>query len=393
LPQKQGATRDRVDANAAAYESWKVRITGVKTTLFRTTSEQRDRNAQGSAGTSPSHGCVIELGTDEGFVGVAICSVAVPAQLKQITDELLTGEDPRCVTGLWQRMVNASYRGGPRGFVKAAIAALDVALWDLKAKANQEPLWKTLGGARPKVNAYASGLDIQATDAALHDAMSAMAKKFGFCGGKLKVGLDPDADLRRLGIIRQALLANTAEPELMIDAGQYDSPKQAIRRVREIEMHVDLTWVEEPARRWDFLGLKRVSNSIRSAVCAGESLDAPGDFLPHFQCHALDVVQVDAASVGITGALQIADTAFGFELPVTLSRSPGNMHAHLGAVMPYCMSMAVVDPVLLGGVFTGDVRIEGGWAVAGDRPGNGLVIDQQALAKASGTDAAAGRVA
>ena len=238
-----------------------------------------------------------------------------------------------------------------------------------------------------------SGLDAQATDAALQVAVSALARKFGFRGGKLAVGLDPDADLRRLGIIRQALLANTAEPELMIDAGQYDSPKQAIRRVREIEKHVDLTWVEAPVRCWDFLGLKRVSSSIRSAVCAGESMDAASDFLPHFQCHALDVVQVDAASVGITGALQIADTAFGFELPVTLSRSPGNMHAHLGAVMPYCMSMEVVDPVLLGGVFTGDVRIEGGWAVAGDRPGNGLVIDQQALAKASGTDAAAGRVA
>jgi L-alanine-DL-glutamate epimerase-like enolase superfamily enzyme len=370
-----------------------LKITGVKTTLFRSASEPRAGGAQGFPATDPTHACVVELATDAGLAGVAIGNVAVAAQLRQITDELLVGEDPRCVTALWQRMVSASDRSGQGGFVRGAIAALDVALWDLKAKANQEPLWKTLGGARPRVNAYASGLDVQATDAALHVAVSAMAKQFGFRGGKLGVGPDPDADLRRIGIIKQALLANTAEPELMIAAGHYASPKQAIRRVREIEKHVDLTWVEEPARRWDFLGLKRVSNGIRSAVCAGGSLAAPADFLPHFQCHALDVVQVDAASVGITGALQIADTAFGFELPVTLSRSPGNMHAHLGAVMPYCMSMEVVDPVPLGGVFTGDVRIESGWAVAGDRPGNGLVIDPQALAQASATEAAAGRVA
>jgi hypothetical protein len=70
-------------------------------------------------------------------------------------------------------------------------------------------------------------------------------------------------------------------------------------------------------------------------------------------------------------------------LPIALADSPGNLHAHLAAAMPYCMSMEVVDPIPATGVFTTDVRIEDGWAVGGDRPGHGLVIDQEALAKAA----------
>lgn len=340
-----------------------------------------DANSPG--GTALRASCVVELSTDEGLVGIGIGAEQARAQLHQMAEEVLLNEDPRGVTGLWQRMVDSSFKGGHGGLVNDAIAVLDLALWDLKAKAKGEPLWKALGGSRPKVNVHASGFDMPLSDEALFEWYSAMARNFGFRSGKLKVGLDQEADIRRLGLMRQALLQRTAEPALMIDADEYWSPKQAIRKVREMEEQFDLTWVEEPARRWDFLGLKRVSNRIRSAVSAGESLDTLGDFLPHFHHHALDVVQVGVGNGGITGALQLADTAFGFELPIALADSPGNLHAHLAAAMPYCMSMEVVDPIPATGVFTTDVRIEDGWAVGGDRPGHGLVIDQEALAKAA----------
>lgn len=327
--------------------------------------------------------CVAELRTDSELVGVAVGREDVRALLGQITDAVLLGEDPRAVTGLWQRMFDARRKSDHGGLVNAAISMLDVALWDLKAKANAEPLWKTLGGSRPRINVHASGFDPSGSDDSLFDWYRSLAKRFGFRGGKLKVGFDQEADLRRLGLMQQALAECNPEAELMIDADECWSPKEAIRKVREMEERFDLTWVEEPARRWDFLGHKRVSNGIRSAVCAGESLDTLGDFLPHFHERSLDIVQVGTWHGGITGALQLADAAFGFELPVMLCASPGNMHAHLGAAMPYCMSMEVVDPVPVGGVFATDVRIEEGWAVAGDRPGNGLVIDHEALAKAA----------
>ena len=82
-------------------------------------------------------------------------------------------------------------------------------------------------------------------------------------------------------------------------------------------------------------------------------------------------------------ALELADAAYGFELPVTLAESPGNIHAHLAGVMPYFMSMEVVDPFARWPVFATDVRIEAGWAIAGDAPGNGLSVDREALRQAT----------
>ena len=102
----------------------------------------------------------------------------------------------------------------------------------------------------------------------------------------------------------------------------------------------------------------------------GGDLATRGEFRPHFDHRSADVIQLDIGAVGITGALELADTAYGYELPVTLAESPGNIHAHLAGVMPYFMSMEVMDPVTRWPVFATDVRIEAGWAI-GRRDGNG----------------------
>ena len=103
-----------------------------------------------------------------------------------------------------------------------------------------------------------------------------MAEEYGFKDGKLKVGLDQDRDIERIGIMKDALSINSDDPGLMVDANEYWSPKQAIRKVREMERHYKLMWVEEPARRWDFLGLRRIADAISAPVCAGENLDTMG---------------------------------------------------------------------------------------------------------------------
>jgi len=345
-----------------------MKITSVAATAFR---EERGRSRAS---------CLVELQTDQGLVGIAVGPHSVGARLEQTVHELLLGEDPRGVTGLWRRMIGARSKVGDTVLAAEVIAALDIALWDLKAKANDEPLWKTLGGSRPRVNVHAGGCDRAASDDAVCEWFLTMARGFGFRGGLLEVGTDAVADLRRLEMMQRALSERSAEPALMIDAGGRWSPKEAVRRMREIESRFDLTWVEQPAARRDFLGLKRVSDGVRSAVCAGEGIES---LLPHLHHHALDIVQVGTATRGITGALQLADAAFGFELPVALSDSPGNIHAHLGSVMPYCVSMEVVDPEPAAGVLSSDVRIEDGWAIAGDRAGHGLTIDRHALAKAA----------
>ncbi|HZF16116.1 MAG TPA: enolase C-terminal domain-like protein [Steroidobacteraceae bacterium] len=320
--------------------------------------------------------CVVEVATDAALTGFAIGSSDVRVQLSAITDSLLVDEDPRGVTGLWERMFRASRQDGDDALCDRAMALLDVALWDLKAKANGEPLWKALGGTRPRINVNASAARVGASDDELERWCGSMVQTFGIRSASLVVGVDSESNLRRLELMRKTLASLTPEPGLMIDAQGSWEPKEAIRRVREMEERFDLTWVGTPTRGTDFLGLKRVSNAIRAAVCAGGSLGAPPAFLPHFHHHALDIVQVGVANAGITGALQLADTAFGFELPVALSASPGHVNAHLGAVMPNCMSLEVLDIEPRAAGFKSDVRIESGWAIAGDRPGHGLVIER-----------------
>lgn len=354
-----------------------MKITGVQTTLYECDMSHKKGDANSPGGRLRSGNQIVELTTDEGLTGVALGGTRARPQIQSLVNNVLMGEDPRGVKGLWQRMVDMAFKGGHDGIINDAISVLDVAMWDLKAKWNREPLWKTLGGSRPKVNAYASGLDMPLSDEELRDFYSSMAD-LGFRGGKLKIGLDQDMDLRRIGIMNDALKKNTNRPVLLIDANEYWSPKQAIRHVREIEDHFDITWIEEPARRWDFLGLRRIKESVRSQVCIGENLDTLGDFLPYFYHGSGDVIQVSQGMTGITCALQIADAAFGFELPVTLGGSAGNTQAHLATAMPNFMIEEVGD-VEPDPVFTTDVRIEDGWLIPGDKPGTGIEIDREKL--------------
>ena len=360
-----------------------MKITGMESTLYAFGLERRMGDANSPSGRVRGSGCIVELHTDAGLTGIGLGGGGVRPQMQSMVDQLLVGQDPRRVQGLWKRMVDKHFKGGHDGLVNDAIATLDMAIWDLKAKANDEPLWKTLGGSKQPVHCYASDLGLPMLDADLEAWYRRMARDFGFRNAKLKVGLDQDADIRRLQTMESIFKEVVDEPMLLIDANEYWSPKQAIRKVSEMEEYCDIAWVEEPARRWDYLGLRRVKEGVRASVCAGENLDTLGDFLPYFHHRAADVIQVSYGMTGISCALQLADAAFGYELPITLGGSPGSIHAHLAVAMPNFMTMEVIDPVPLDGVFTSDVRIEDGWAILGDKPGFGIEIDRQALERNS----------
>jgi L-alanine-DL-glutamate epimerase-like enolase superfamily enzyme len=303
---------------------------------------------------------LLELTTDEALVGIAFAREDVLPQARALVSEVLLGEDPRAVTELWHEMSRASAAAS----VHAAAAALDIALWDLKSKANLEPLWKTLGGSRPRVNVHAGA----------HGISGSELREHGFRGAKLHVGVDPTAELSRLAELQDALRAQTSEPVLIIDAEERWSAKDAIRCVRELERSFDLAWVEAATSRHDHLGLKRISNAIRSAVCAGAGLGGLAQLLPHLHHRSLDIVQLDTACLGISAALQLADAAFGLELPVSLCDSPGNMNAQLAGALPSVVSLEVCNPARALDVLVSDVTIEHGWAVAGDHHGHGVRV-------------------
>ncbi len=130
---------------------------------------------------------------------------------------------------MYERMQRITFKAGPHGPVARAIAALDGALWDLRAKANGVPLWRELGGSSGRVAVYASGLDMALSDEELRTYYQRMSQQYGIRAGKLKVGRDLDRDLQRLAVVRDALGQGPdgSRPSLMIDANEFWSPKQA----------------------------------------------------------------------------------------------------------------------------------------------------------------------
>ena len=279
--------------------------------------------------------------------------------------------------GIWKELVDYVFKGGNRGVASEAIAWIDVALWDLKAKINDEPLWRTLGASSPRVKAYASDIGLCLSDEELRQFYEEMAA-LGISAGKLKVGLDLESDMRRLGIMQEALEKALPNPLLMIDSNEYWSAKQAILNIREIEKHYPLFWTEEPAGRWDYRGLKKVSDNITAAVASGENLKDIAEFLPLLDHGAVDIVEIGNYTTGITGAMLVADFVYGYSLPVCVMNTPENFMAHLAAALPNHMMIEVVEAGR-DVCFSVDTKIEDGCVVLGDAPGLGIQFDEEKL--------------
>ena len=313
---------------------------------------------------------ILRIETDEGITGIA------PGGNDAVEDlfHVIEGKDPRGVIGLWKEMVDWVHKGNNEGAINGAISAIDVALWDLKAKINDEPLWQTLGAREGRAKAYASDIGYNLSDDEIHAFYSRMAD-MGIDGGKIKIGLNMTDDLRRIGIMNDAFRKVKNRPYLMIDTNEYWSPKQAIRYINQIEEHFDIFWAEEPARRWDYDGLRQVSRGISAAVASGENLNDVGQMYPLISQQAIDVANVGVGHSGITGARQVANMCYAYELPVTMMNCPANFMAHLAAALPNHNMMEVVDPGREDAFESWDNHIEDGWIVIGNTPGLGISIN------------------
>ena len=353
-----------------------MQISNVRTQLYEFELSRPLGDANSPGGRSKTCDLALFIDTDKGLTGVCVGSAGARESICALAP-LLVGRDPRGVRGLWKTMVDKVFKGGNEGLANDAIGTLDAALWDLKAKISQEPLWKTLGASTRYVKLYASGIEFCLSDQELKDFYEGKARQ-GISAGKLKVGLDRESDLRRLGIMSGALATTGKTPVLMIDSNEYWSPSQAIRTISYFEQHYDLTWVEEPARRWDYRGLRKVSQGVRAGVATGENLNDLSNYLPLISNQAVDVVQIGVGTSGITGAMQVADLAYAFELPVSMMNCPGNFMGHLAACLPNHWMMEYVDagrgkPLIV------DSRVEDGYLVLGDAPGLGLSFDEEKL--------------
>ncbi|MEO7720392.1 MAG: enolase C-terminal domain-like protein [Pseudolysinimonas sp.] len=324
---------------------------------------------------------IVIIDTDEGLSGFATGS---HEGIERIFPAL-EGQDPRAVSTLYDRMLARVFKAGHAGSTFGGIGTLDSALWDLKAKIAGEPLWRLLGASDRFVAGYASGLDIALSDSELSAFYVKMAQR-GFSSGKLKGGRDASADIRRLSIISDALSVNTARPALMLDANEAWNLKQAVRYVSLVEEAHDLTWIEEPLRRWDAVGQARLSAAVRAGVATGENLTGLEQYRPLFDAAAVDVVQA-AAVWGVTHFLRVALAAHARDLPMSpVGLSANAAVAHAAAAIPNHLTAEVQD---LGSPFgvTLDLDYADGGIVLGEQPGAGLAVDEAAIAAADEKEA------
>ncbi|GID30314.1 mandelate racemase/muconate lactonizing enzyme family protein [Paractinoplanes brasiliensis] len=325
---------------------------------------------------------VLILETDNGLEGVG---VGAHSEIDRVFGAV-EGEDPRGVTALYDRMLDHVFKTGHSGATFGAVGAIDMALWDLKAKAAGEPLWRLLGALDRFVPGYASGLDIALDD----DALVRLYEEFadhGFSSAKLKGGHDVEHDLRRLEAVRDVLGRNSVRPALMLDANEAWNRSQAVRFVTALERRVDLAWVEEPVRRWDAAGLASVRRGIRAAVATGENLTGLEQYRPLLDADAVDIVQVGNVW-GITHFLRVAAVAHARDLPVSPVAYHTNPVAHAAAAVPNHLAFEVQGLTAPIGLHV-DQQYEDGGIVLGDEPGLGIRVDEDHINHLRATDTGA----
>jgi len=190
-----------------------MKITGYRLEKYIQKLDRAIGDANYPAGDDLMGMAILWIDTDEGISGMAPAGNDAVESLFHVIE----GKDPRGVVGLWKDMVDWVHKGNNEGEVNGAIAAIDVALWDLKAKLNDEPIWKTLGAREGRAKAYASDIGYNLSDDELHTFYSRMAD-VGVEGGKIKIGLNMKDDLRRIGIMR--CVQQGKRPSLLNDRHQ-----------------------------------------------------------------------------------------------------------------------------------------------------------------------------
>ena len=359
-----------------------MKITGFRSLTTVHDWGRRTGDVNGVQSTDATVVPVLIIETDEGIEGVGLGAHPDVARVFAAVE----GEDPRSVVALYDRMLAWVFKTGHSGAVFGTIGAIDMALWDIKAKAMGEPLWRALGGRERFVPGYASGLEYSLPDDELATLYGRFAER-GFRGGKLKGGIDLDRDLPRLEIMRTALSRNSRHPAIMLDANESWNHAQAARYVCAVEQRLDLTWVEEPLRRWDAAGMAMLRGKVRAAIASGENLTGLEQYGPLLDANALDIVQVGSVW-GITHFLRVATLAHSHDLPVSTVAYNGNPIAHAASAVPNFLTHEVQDLAFPVGLDI-DQEFDDGGIVLGDRPGIGIVVDEERLASASAVPAAA----
>jgi L-alanine-DL-glutamate epimerase-like enolase superfamily enzyme len=356
------------------------KLSPMRLTSFRITRFQfaRDRVIGDSQVRADDVNCgALELVTDDGRVGLGFFQTLFQnlpdqAEIERVfQSEVWPGLEGKHPAGLVHQVTRP--RGGNRrGFTLPFHEAVQVALWDLAAKAVDMPLYKLLGANRNRVRAYASGLDFHLTDDEFA-AFFAHADSIGYSAFKIKVGHpDFEWDLNRLNILQRSVRKGA---QFMIDTNEGWGAKEALNKLSIIHRAgYEVLWSEDPILRDDLPGLKMLCDEVSwTMINSGEYLDARGKRLL-MEAGGTDILNVHGQ---VTDVMRIGWLAADRGVPVTLGNTFLEVGVHMACALPEVEWLEysfqnfdhLVDEPML---------IKDGYIYAPDRPGHGLVLSETA---------------
>ena len=286
----------------------------------------------------------------------------------------LIGADANRIERIWARMWHQLHYVGRGGPVSFAISAIDIALWDLKGKRTELPLWKLLGGHTGSAKAYAGGIDLQLGPDELVEQTRRNLRS-GFRAIKIKVGRDNlSEDVERVRAVRDCV---GPDMPLMIDANMRYTVERAIRAARRFR-EFDIYWFEEPTIPDDYRGLARIASEGGLPIAAGENLHTLYEFRHTIDIGKIAFPEPDVSNIcGITNWMRVASLAHAHNLPVT-SHGVHELHLHLLAAVPN-PSYLEVHSFGLERFITNQPRLEDGVMKASELPGHGVQFDWDSL--------------
>jgi len=314
-------------------------------------------------------------------IGYTYADKATAVLSESLLKEVVHGQDILCHTQIWLALARRVRNLGETGMSQMAIAAIDNALWDLRAKLHQCPLVHLLGAARTAIPVYGSGGFTSYSDHQLTTQLAGWAQD-GFSMVKIKVGTHPEDDARRVKVARHAIGASV---QLFVDAnGAYTLP-QALLLAQQFAQH-DVRWFEEPLSSDNLSGLRRIRGRAPAGmdIAAGEYGYNAWYFQRMLSESAVTVLQADATRCGgITGFLQAAALCWASDMPLSSHCGP-SMHLHVCCAVPRAVHMEFFhDHARIERMFFDGFREPDHGVMSPDlsRPGFGLQLKEQDAAK------------
>ncbi len=316
------------DSSSATIQSGKI-------SAFTIPTDQPE--SDGTAKWDSTTVVVVEL-TAAGVTGLgySYANAAAAHVAQELIPKVILGRDAFDIPSLHSGLDIQVRNWGRPGLVSSAISAIDICLWDLKARLLKRPLLTLLGRMREEIAAYGSGGFTSYTEKQLLDQLTGWASQ-GLRSVKMKIGREPEHDVQRVNAVQKALKGRA---ELYVDANGAYQRKQALHKSQQFG-DLGVTWFEEPVTSDDRIGLHMLVEHAPPVmnIAAGEYCYVLDDARLLIEAEAVDVLQSDVTRCGgITNFLKIGHVCETYHLPLSAHTSP-SIHATLGCALVSAMNV------------------------------------------------------